>query len=191
MKTIVMLILVAATASAQTAMRDAPTTDAEKIADALRAGPDFITRDATILDWPAVKAGQYRVLRQGTSEWTCLPGPPPGYKHDEPGCFDKVFFLWLKNGLAGRLASMKIGARFAMPSAGRAHFGDSPLLRVGRQEIELTREGIVGAVEGLNIRRSLRRPSLSSHARRLELQLDSSPPSVARPPGSRASSFAL
>ncbi len=77
MKTIVMLILIAATASAQTPMHDAPTTDAEKIADALRAGPDFITRDATILDWPAVKAGQYRVLRQGTSEWTCLPGPPP------------------------------------------------------------------------------------------------------------------
>jgi hypothetical protein len=119
MKTIVVLILAAvAAASAEMAMHDAPATDQEKIADALRAGPDFITKDATILDWPATKGGEYRVLRQGTSEWTCLPGPPPGYTHDEPGCFDKVFFQWLKDGLAGRpqhidkvgLAYMYVGA---------------------------------------------------------------------------------
>jgi len=104
-------------------MHDAPTTaaattDQEKIADALRAGPDFITKNATIVDWPATKGGEYRVLRQGTSEWTCLPGPPPGYTHDEPGCFDRVFFEWLKDGLAGRpqhidkvgLAYMYVGA---------------------------------------------------------------------------------
>jgi hypothetical protein len=123
MKTIVVLILATVTASAQMAMHDAPTTaapttDPEKIADALRAGPDFITRDATIMDWPATKGGEYRVLRQGTSEWTCLPGPLPGYTHDEPGCFDKFFFQWLKDGLAGRpqhidkvgLAYMYVGA---------------------------------------------------------------------------------
>jgi hypothetical protein len=34
-------------------------TDAEKIADALRAGPHFITDDATILDWPAKKAANF------------------------------------------------------------------------------------------------------------------------------------
>ena len=79
-----------------------PTTDAEKIADALRAGPDFITAGATVLDWPANKGGEYRILRKSRSEWTCLPGPPPGYTHDERGCFDRVFFQWLKDGLAGR-----------------------------------------------------------------------------------------
>jgi hypothetical protein len=79
-----------------------PATDAEKIADALRAGPGFISDDATILDWPTSKSGEYRVLRRGANEWTCLPGPPPGYAHDEPGCFDKVFFQWLKDGIAGR-----------------------------------------------------------------------------------------
>src|SRR5258707_9030381 len=48
------LILLSATlaASAQTALPDHPSTDAEKIADALRAGPRFITKDATLLDWP-------------------------------------------------------------------------------------------------------------------------------------------
>jgi hypothetical protein len=63
---------------------------------------DFITDHATILDWTAKKGGEFRVLRKGSSEWTCLPGPPPGATHDEPGCFDKVFFQWATDGLAGR-----------------------------------------------------------------------------------------
>ena len=62
-----------------------PTTDQDKIADALRAGPRFITDNATIRDWPSTPEGEYRILRQGTSEWTCLPAVP-GYSHDEPGC---------------------------------------------------------------------------------------------------------
>jgi hypothetical protein len=41
---------------------DRPSTDAEKIADALRAGPRFITKDATLLDWPTSPDGEYRVL---------------------------------------------------------------------------------------------------------------------------------
>src|SRR5258705_1910835 len=61
---------VSATASAQTATPPRDGTDAEKIADALRAGPAFITKDATILDWPSTADGEYRVLRKGTSEWT-------------------------------------------------------------------------------------------------------------------------
>jgi hypothetical protein len=53
---------------AQTAQSNGPTTDAEKIADALRAGPKFITENATILDWPTTKGGEYRILRKGTNE---------------------------------------------------------------------------------------------------------------------------
>jgi hypothetical protein len=80
----------AATSAAQMPQAAGPVTDADKIADALRAGPTFITKDATILDWPATKGGEYRVLRKGTSEWSCLPAFP-GYAHDEPGCFDAAF----------------------------------------------------------------------------------------------------
>ena len=90
------------TASAQNMTQHLPVTDAEKITDALRAGPHFITDNATILDWPVQKGGEFRILRKGSSEWTCLPGPPPGATHDEPGCFDKVFFKWATDGLAGR-----------------------------------------------------------------------------------------
>lgn len=89
---LILAVLCALTASsvvAQTAMQTHPMTDAEKIADALKAGPSFITKDATLLDWPATPGGGYRLLRKGTNEWTCLPGIP-GYPHDEPGCFDPV-----------------------------------------------------------------------------------------------------
>src|SRR5260221_13073427 len=88
-------------ANAQTAPSDYPSTDAEKIADALRAGPRFITKDATLLDWPTTPGGEYRVLRQGTNERTCLPGFP-GWPHDEPACFDPTFMQWMKESLAGR-----------------------------------------------------------------------------------------
>jgi hypothetical protein len=91
-------------AGAQSMTEHLPTTDAEKIADALRAAPKFITDGATIADYPTSKGGEFRVLREGSSEWTCLPGPPPGPKHDDPGCFDKVFFQFVQDYFAGRLS---------------------------------------------------------------------------------------
>jgi len=95
-------LFAALTAGAQSTAEHLPTTDAEKIADASRAAPNYITDGATIVDFPAIKGGDFRVLRKGTSEWTCLPGPPPGSKHDDPGCFDKVFFQFIQDVLAGR-----------------------------------------------------------------------------------------
>jgi len=94
-----------------------PATDAAKIADALRAGPSFITEHATILDWPSTQGGEYRVLRKGTNDWSCLPAFP-GYAHDEPGCFDPAFLSWVKQSLAGQephidrigIAYMYVGA---------------------------------------------------------------------------------
>jgi len=118
------LILLSATlvATAQRAP-DHPSTDAEKIADALRAGPRFITKDATLLDWPTAPDGEYRVLRRGTNEWTCLPGVRA--TRDEPGCFDPTFMQWMKDSLAGRephidrigISYMYTGAWFPKKSA--------------------------------------------------------------------------
>jgi hypothetical protein len=114
--------LTAATALAQSPDR-LPVTDAEKIADALRAGPAFITKDATLLDWPSASGGEYRILRKGSNEWTCLPAVP-GYPHDEPGCFDPTFLPWIQESLAGRdphidkigIAYMYVGAWVANKS---------------------------------------------------------------------------
>ena len=100
MKMTLLLLLTTLTAHAQTQMPAHPGTDAEKIRDALTAGPAFITKAATILDWPATSDGPYRVLRKGTNNWTCLPGHP--VLRDEPACFDPVFVEWLKDSLAGR-----------------------------------------------------------------------------------------
>ena len=57
MKLTVLCLFAALTAGAQSTTQHLPVTDAEKIADALRTGPHFITDHATILDWPAKKGG--------------------------------------------------------------------------------------------------------------------------------------
>jgi hypothetical protein len=94
------VLLTAGSAFAQSSDR-LPVTDADKIADALRAGPAFITKDATVRDWPTAPGGEYRLLRKGSNEWTCLPAIP-GYSHDEPACFDPIFLRWIEDSLAGR-----------------------------------------------------------------------------------------
>jgi|SRR5580700_9887046 hypothetical protein len=123
-------------AFAQMNMPGHAKSDAEKIADALRAGPVFITKDATLLDWPTAPGTEYRILRKGSNEWTCLPGVP-GYSHDEPGCFDPVFMQWIKDSLAGRdphidkmgIAYMYVGA-WVPNIAGKAKSSD-PEFHVG------------------------------------------------------------
>ena len=57
MKLITIAFLTVTAAFAQTAKSHLPVTDAEKIADALRAGPTFITKEATLLDWPSTPGG--------------------------------------------------------------------------------------------------------------------------------------
>jgi hypothetical protein len=142
---------------AQRAMNRHPSNDQDKIADALRAGPNFITKDATILDWPSTPGGEYRVLRKGTNEWTCLPGIP-GYPHDEPGCFDRVFFQWMKDSMAGRtphinrigIAYMYLGAwvKAAKDASSGREFHVGPHLMVvtpHQDELQgLNRDGSTG-----------------------------------------------
>jgi hypothetical protein len=135
MKLLAGVFLTAVTALSQSSDRS-PVTDAEKIADALRAGPAFITREATLLDWPSLAGGEYRVLRKGSNEWTCLPAIP-GYPHDEPGCFDRVFLQWIQDSLAGRtphidrigISYMYIGA-WAKSGKGGDEFHVGPHLMI-------------------------------------------------------------
>jgi hypothetical protein len=105
MKLLPNVLLTAVTAFAQSSDR-LPVTDAEKIADALRAGPAFISKDATALDWPSSPGGEFRVLRTGTNGWICLPGRP-GAAHDEPGCFDQVFLQFIKDSMAGHTPNVQ------------------------------------------------------------------------------------
>jgi hypothetical protein len=101
MKLTMIVLFAAIAAFSQTADSRIPVSDAEKIADALRAGPAFVTKDATLLDWPSTRGGEYRVLREGSIQWTCLPGDPD-FPHDEPACFDPAFLRWIQDSRAGR-----------------------------------------------------------------------------------------
>ena len=106
MKSIAFLILITAVSYAQMQASRTSKSDAEKIASAMRAGPKFVTQNATVLDWPSSPSGEFRVLRAGTSGWTCLPGLP-GSAHDEPGCFDQVFLEFMKDSMAGRTPNVQ------------------------------------------------------------------------------------
>ena len=171
MRLIAIGCLMAACAFAQKAESHLPVTDAEKIADALSAGPTFITKDATLLDWPSSPDGEYRVLHKGTNEWTCLPGIP-GYPHDEPGCFDRVFFQWMRDSIAGRtpridrigIAYMYLGAwvKSAQDSSGKEfHVGPHLMIVTPHQD----------EVQGLNRDGSTGMPYVAHLPNRTELYL--------------------
>ena len=69
---------------AQSSSRDA------KIANAMAAAPEEITRSATVKDWPSKEGEGLALLRQGTNEWVCLPDDltTPG---NDPVCMDQTF----------------------------------------------------------------------------------------------------
>jgi hypothetical protein len=107
MKTAAFLILITAVVTyAQMPASRKSKSDAEKIASALQAGPEFVTRNATVLDYPTSPSGEFRVLRAGTNGWTCLPGLPEG-AHDEPGCFDQVFLQFIKDSIASHTPNVR------------------------------------------------------------------------------------
>jgi hypothetical protein len=107
MKKVAFLVLITGVVTyAQAPLSGKSKSDAEKITSALQAGPKFVTRNATVLDWPTSPGGEYRVLRAGTNGWTCLPGFP-GTPHDEPGCFDQVFLQFIKDSMAGRTPNVQ------------------------------------------------------------------------------------
>jgi hypothetical protein len=75
----------------------AQMTDAQKITNAMSAGPASISKSATIMDWPASHGGQPRQLRAGTNGWVCYPTTPSelgGAAGEDPMCLDKAWQGW-------------------------------------------------------------------------------------------------
>lgn len=68
-------------------------TNEWKIQNALSAATEAISKDATVLDWPAQEGGQFTSLRQGTNAWTCVPDFP-GSPGNDPICGDKQMMAW-------------------------------------------------------------------------------------------------
>lgn len=110
----------------------APNADAEKIADASRSAPQQLVADATFLDWPEEPGGEFRVLREGSNGWKCLPDFP-GDSNYAPECFDDEWFAFLKAYLTGeRPSTQRIGlsymlnARWAVSNTDRAATQPTP-----------------------------------------------------------------
>jgi hypothetical protein len=78
--------------AAQAADQKAPKTDAAKIANAMTAAPAAVSRNANVVEMS--EDGSMKVLRKGTSEWTCVPDDPstPG---NDPMCLDPNAMEWL------------------------------------------------------------------------------------------------
>jgi hypothetical protein len=67
------------------------STQSNKIARALSAGPPDVTKNATVAEMDA--QGEMKILRSGTNDFTCLPGDPKGIGLP-PMCEDKVAMQW-------------------------------------------------------------------------------------------------
>jgi len=77
-----------------TAVNGQSSSDKEaKIKSAVSAAPSSISKNATVLDWPAGPDNEMPVLRKGSNEWTCLPDMPdtPG---NDPMCLDEPWLTW-------------------------------------------------------------------------------------------------
>jgi hypothetical protein len=101
MNKIPMMVLAALIPAGPVLAQTAESTDEAKIADAIRAAWPEVTDEATILDWPDGADGDFRVIRQGTNGWSCLPDMP-GDSIDEPQCLDDEWLEFTRNFLAGR-----------------------------------------------------------------------------------------
>jgi len=93
-------------------------TDACKIANALSAGPKFITDHATVIDWPSAPDKEMRVLRKGSNGWTCMPGPP-GMPRESPMCNDQTMMKWMMAIRAGKRPNIdRIGISYMLQGEG-------------------------------------------------------------------------
>jgi hypothetical protein len=73
-----------------------PPTDAEKLADALRAAPPGVSEGATVLDRPPGEGGVFRVLQEGGDAWVCMATATPAWERGRRNAFcdDEVWQAW-------------------------------------------------------------------------------------------------
>jgi hypothetical protein len=82
-----------------------------KIQNAMSAAPQSVSKNATIMDWPASEGSEMVVLREGSNDWTCLPDDS-GTPANDPMCMDKMAMEWAKAWMARedpKLAAPGIG----------------------------------------------------------------------------------
>jgi hypothetical protein len=94
-------------------------TKKEKIADALRAAPAYIANSATVVDWDMTT-----VLREGSSDWTCVP-TPSGTPQPAPMCGDPTMIQWFMELTQGKTPTIdRIGISYMLMGEVGADFDD-------------------------------------------------------------------
>lgn len=83
-------------ATTATTASAAPTTNEEKIKNAMSAAPDSVSSTAAVMDWPATEGGKFIQLRAGKNGWVCYPSAPAaaGAVGQDPMCLDAEFQKW-------------------------------------------------------------------------------------------------
>ena len=98
MKSLVCATALSLAVCASSAFAQAPTghaagnmSDEDMIKLALSAAPEAVTKDATVIT--VGSDGKTRTLRQGSGQWTCMPGPMD-QTDAAPMCGDKNAMEW-------------------------------------------------------------------------------------------------
>jgi len=93
-------------------------TKAEKIANAITAGPAGITAGAAVYDWPSKEGVAPELLRAGTNGWSCFPDFPDT-KGNDPQCVDEPWMTWLQAYIAKKTPQInRVGIGYMMASGG-------------------------------------------------------------------------
>jgi hypothetical protein len=90
--------------------------DARKIANALSAGPKYVTDHAAVMDWPSPqdKEQKMRVLREGSNGWSCMPDQP-GLPRHSPMCADQTTMKWMMAIMAGKKPNIdRVGVSYML-----------------------------------------------------------------------------
>jgi hypothetical protein len=95
-----------------------PMSQADKIANAMTAGPSSVSAQATIRDFPEKDGETPPVLRTGTNGWTCFPDMPMSQGND-PMCLDQSWLKWMDAYLAHKAPAItSVGIGYMLASGG-------------------------------------------------------------------------
>jgi len=109
-------------------------SDEWRIANALSAGPPSITDRAAVMDWPKEGTHQYRMLREGTNGWTCMPDIPGRPQHN-PMCMDEVMMKWAEATISGKKPNIdRVGLSYML--MGEAREGQNVFTKTDPKKVE-------------------------------------------------------
>jgi len=94
-----------------------------------RAGPYQVTKDATVAEISRAD-GSLNILRQGTNEWTCIPGDENEIGNVPTAC-DAQGLIWYRDALSGKPAPTNTGVGLIYMLCGATQRSSTGLKELG------------------------------------------------------------